>query len=76
MNSLKSKFQDSINKKQTIVAGTIWITLFTFGSKLLGFVRQMITGALFGTTRPFDAVIIAQQPAGFVATIIASSFAT
>ena len=76
MNSLKSKFQDSINKKQTVVAGTIWITLFTFGSKLLGFVRQMITGALFGTTRPFDAVIIAQQPAGFIAEIIASSFAT
>ncbi len=71
-----SSFRSFLAKKQTVVAGTIWITLFTFGSKLLGFVRQMITGALFGTTRPFDAVIIAQQPAGFIATIIASSFAT
>jgi len=46
------------------------------GSKLLGFIRQILTGALFGTTKGFDAVIIAQQPAGFVAGIIASSFAT
>ena len=36
----------------------------------------MLTGALFGTTKGFDAVIIAQQPAGFVSGIIASSFAT
>ncbi len=35
----------------------------------------MLKGALFGTTKEFDAVIIAQQPAGFVAGIIASSFA-
>lgn len=42
---------------------------------MLGFIRQMLTGALFGTTKGFDAVIIAQQPAGFISGIIASSFA-
>ncbi len=76
LSSSKSKISSLFRSKQTVVAGTIWITAFVFGSKLLGFVRQMITSALFGTTKGFDAVIIAQQPAGFVSGIIASSFAT
>ncbi len=76
LSSLKPKLSNLLKSNQTVVAGTIWITAFTFGSKILGFVRQMITSALFGTTRGFDAVIIAQQPAGFVSGIIASSFAT
>lgn len=74
-NSSKSKILTLFRSKQTVMAGAIWITTFTFGSKLLGFVRQMITSALFGTSRGFDAVVIAQQPAGFVSGIISSSFA-
>ena len=73
---MKLNFSGILKSNQSVVAGTIWITAFTFGSKLLGFIRQMITGALFGTTKSFDAVIIAQQPAGFISGIIASSFAT
>ncbi len=72
---IKSKLSNLLRSHQTVIAGTIWITAFTFGSKLLGFVRQILTGALFGTTRGFDAVIIAQGPAGFISGIVASSFA-
>ena len=74
-NSKKSMISNILNSKQTIAAGAVWITTFALGSKVLGFIRQIITSALFGTSRGFDAVIIAQQPAGFVSTIISSSFA-
>ncbi|WP_456400278.1 murein biosynthesis integral membrane protein MurJ [Mesoaciditoga sp.] len=76
MAHLKSKLSNIFKSKQTIAAGAIWITAFTLGSKLLGLVRQMITSSLFGTSRGFDAVVIAQQPAAFLSMIISSSFAS
>jgi putative peptidoglycan lipid II flippase len=64
------------NTNQTIVAGTIWITVFVTGSKLLGFVRQLLAGMLFGTSSGYDAVIIALGPTDLVAGIMAGAFAS
>ncbi|WP_022670507.1 murein biosynthesis integral membrane protein MurJ [Hippea alviniae] len=60
--------------KQNIISGALWITLFTLGSKILGFVRQIITATLFGTTPAFDAIVIAKEPAVFFADTVQSSF--
>ncbi len=61
---------------QDIISGTVWITLFVAGSKILGFVRQMLAGMLFGTSSGYDAVIVALGPTDIVAGIIAGAFAS
>ncbi len=60
---------------QDIISGTVWITIFVAASKLLGFVRQLLAGMLFGTSKGYDAVIIALGPTDIVAGIIAGAFA-
>lgn len=61
---------------QDIISGTFWITIFVAASKLLGFVRQLLAGMLFGTSSGYDAVIIALGPTDIVAGIIAGAFAS
>ncbi len=61
---------------QDIISGTLWITVFVAASKLLGFVRQLLAGMLFGTSSGYDAVIIALGPTDIVAGIIAGAFAS
>lgn len=61
---------------QDIISGTLWITLFVAGSKILGFIRQMLAGMLFGTSPGYDAVIVALGPTDIVAGIIAGAFAS
>ncbi len=61
---------------QDIISGTLWITVFVAASKLLGFVRQLLAGMLFGTSNGYDAVIIALGPTDIVAGIIAGAFAS
>ncbi|MCL4408480.1 MAG: hypothetical protein M1521_07585, partial [Thermotogae bacterium] len=68
-----------MNKQMTsqdIISGTFWITVFVAASKLLGFVRQLLAGMLFGTSSGYDAVIIALGPTDIVAGIIAGAFAS
>lgn len=43
---------------------------------MLGFVRQLLAGMLFGTSSGYDAVIIALGPTDIVAGIIAGAFAS
>ncbi len=61
---------------QSIISGTLWITFFVIASKLLGFVRQLLAGMLFGTSAGYDAVIIALGPTDLVAGIMAGAFAS
>lgn len=70
------KTNDGRISSQDIISGTVWITLFVAGSKVLGFVRQMLAGMLFGTSRGYDAVIVALGPTDIVAGIIAGAFAS
>lgn len=59
-----------------MVSGTIWITFFALSSKVFGFIKQIMIGMFFGTSKGYDAVVIASGPANFVAGIIAGAFAS
>lgn len=64
------KSEDSVRNAgiaRSVAAGTIAITVFTLISKFLGFIREIITASLFGTSWRLDAVFIALTP---VATVI------
>ncbi|MGC8683919.1 MAG: hypothetical protein ACP5UJ_08310, partial [Athalassotoga sp.] len=75
VKTTKNKISTFLNSHQTVISGTFWITFFTLSSKLFGFIKQILIGMFFGTSRGYDAVVIASGPSDFVAGIIAGAFA-
>jgi len=69
-------FKKIISKPQKILEGTLSIVFFSIISKALGFFREIILAANFGTSWRLDALIVAMDPAikigGVVSTAIAS----
>ncbi len=63
-------------RPQTVATGTLSIMFFTLISKFLGFVREMVLAAQFGTSWRLDALIIAMDPALQISGIISSAMAT
>jgi putative peptidoglycan lipid II flippase len=61
---------------QSVAFGTIFIVAFTLISKGLGFIREMVLAAQFGTSWRLDAVIIAMDPAESLSGIIAGALGT
>jgi len=61
---------------QSVAFGTIFIFGFTLLSKGLGFIREMVLAAQFGTSWRLDAVIIAMEPAENLSSIIAGALST
>ncbi len=76
MANVKSKVSVFLNSHQTVISGTFWITFFLLSSKLFGFIKQILIGMFFGTSKGYDAVVIASGPASFVSGIIAGAFAS
>ena len=72
INTIKSL----LLKPQTVATGTLSIMFFTIISKILGFVREMVLAAQFGTNWRLDALIIAMDPALQISSIISSAMAT
>ncbi len=70
-----SRFSKFLKSNQTIISGAFWITFFALSSKLFGFVKHVLLGMFFGTSKGYDAVVIAIEPANFIAGIIAGAFA-
>jgi len=61
---------------QSVAFGTVFIFGFTLLSKGLGFIREMVLAAQFGTSWRLDAVIIAMEPAENLSGIIAGALST
>ena len=61
---------------QSIAVGTVAFMVFTTISKILGFIREMVLAASFGTSWRLDAVIVALEPAESLSAIIAGAMAT
>ncbi|HPE70324.1 MAG TPA: lipid II flippase MurJ [Thermotogota bacterium] len=61
---------------QSIAVGTLALSFFTLISKFLGFLREIVVAAKFGTSWRMDAVIIAMEPAETVAGIVAGTIGT
>ncbi len=61
---------------QSVAFGTVFIFGFTLLSKGLGFIREMVLAAQFGTSWRLDAVIIAMEPAENLSSIIAGALST
>ena len=61
---------------QSVAFGTVFIFGFTLVSKGLGFIREMVLAAQFGTSWRMDAVIIAMEPAESLSGIIAGTLST
>lgn len=65
-----------LSKPQSVAAGTLSIMFFTIISKALGFVREMVIAANFGTSWRLDALIVAMDPALHIGGIIVGAFAS
>ena len=76
MANTKTKISSFLNSHQSVISGTFWITFFTLSSKIFGFIKQILIGMFFGTSKGYDAVVIASGPSDFVAGIIAGAFAS
>ncbi len=61
---------------QSVAAGTIYISVFTLISKLLGLVRNILTASLFGTSWRLDAVFIAMKPSGLAISLFAGALSS
>jgi len=61
---------------QSVAFGTVFLFGFTLLSKGLGFIREMVLAAQFGTSWRLDAVIIAMEPAENLSGIIAGALST
>ena len=61
---------------QSVAFGTVFIFGFTLLSKGLGFIREMVLAAQFGTSWRLDAVIIAMEPAESLSGIVAGALST
>lgn len=70
------RIQSITGGAQSVAVGTLAITFFTLISKIMGFVREMVLAARFGTSWRLDAVIIAMEPAQNISAIIAGALGT
>ena len=76
MKNIKGKLKTILLKPQSIASGTISLMVFTILSKLLGFVREMILAANFGTSWRLDALVVAMDPAINLGSMVASAIAS
>jgi len=76
LNNRLKKLKLTLLKPQSIAAGTISIMFFTIISKGLGFLREMILAANFGTSWRLDALIVAMEPAMTLGGIVSGSIAS
>ena len=53
--------RDKLNMSSTIIRTAALMAVFTFVSKLLGFVREMVIAGIFGTSYIVDAYVMAQS---------------
>ena len=53
--------RDKLNMSSTIIRTAALMAVFTFVSKLLGFVREMVIAGVFGTSYIVDAYVMAQS---------------
>lgn len=71
-----TKLKTALSKPQSVAAGTVSIMFFTIISKMLGFVREMVIAAKFGTSWRLDALIVAMDPALQIGGIVVGAFAS
>ena len=60
---------------QSVAGGTLYLVFFGILSKLLGFFREMLTAALFGTSWRMDSVSIVIDPIGLIAALLSGASA-
>ena len=70
------KIKRRLSSSQSIAAGTLSIMFFTVLSKGLGFVREMVLAANFGTSWRLDALIVAMDPALKIGGLLSSAIAS
>ncbi len=61
---------------QSVASGTIYISIFTLISKLLGLVRNILTASLFGTSWRLDAIFIAMKPSSLAISLFAGALSS
>ncbi len=71
-----NKIKTTLSKPQSIATGTISIMIFTIISKAMGFVREMVLAANFGTSWRLDALIVAMDPATKIGGIVSGAIAS
>src|SRR6056297_3294756 len=72
----RDKIKRRLSTSQSVAAGTLSIMFFTIISKGLGFVREMVLAANFGTSWRLDALLVAMDPALKLGGMIASAIAS
>jgi len=65
-----------LSKPQSIAMGTISIMVFTIISKAMGFIREMVLAAHFGTSWRLDALLVAMDPATSIGGIVTGAIAS
>ncbi len=65
-----------LSKPQSIAMGTISIMVFTLLSKAMGFIREMVLAANFGTSWRLDALLVAMDPATSIGGIVTGAIAS
>jgi putative peptidoglycan lipid II flippase len=71
-----NKIKGILSKPQNVATGTISILIFTIISKALGFIREMVVAANFGTSWRLDALIVAMDPATTLGGIVTGAIAS
>jgi len=71
-----NKIKITLSKPQSIATGTVSIMIFTIISKAMGFVREMVLAANFGTSWRLDALIVAMDPATKIGGIVSGAIAS
>lgn len=76
MKKQVNKMKVFLSKPQSIATGTLSILFFTIISKAMGFIREMVLAANFGTSWRLDALIVAMDPATKLGGIISGAIAS
>ena len=75
LNEKINKIKATLLKPQSVATGTLSILVFTVVSKALGFVREMVIAANFGTSWRFDALIVAMESTSTLGGIFSAAIA-
>lgn len=73
---MTSKDNQNNNTKPAILKTALVVTLFTFGAKILGYVRELILAGLYGTSYVVDAYIMSQTIPNLILAGILSAIVT
>ena len=73
---LKAKIYRLLRSTQTVSQAVAVLTIFTFLSKILGFVRDIFVAMFYGTSANLDAFIASRTPPGLISGIFAGALAT